>query len=207
MSEMHTKATPMLHRRTLLKLAGAATVGLVVPSVLGGCNSDSVGNSDALSSDEAVVADESAVPTNLGSLPLPPKLEGDLADGIRTFKLNLQAGQMEWIAGNPTATYGINGDFLGPTLHFHRGERVRLNVTNSLDEATTIHWHGMELPAKSDGGPYQMIEPEATWISEYDIIQRPLMGWYHPHLMHKTARQVYMGMAGLIYLDDAAQSV
>ena len=215
MSEKDKNTGPMLHRRTFLKLTGIATVA----SALDGCSSFSVDTADTSSTDETGVAnvsvdDASAVadgvvqpPENLGSLPLPPMLEGDLSGGIRTFELNLQPGQREWIAGNPTATYGINGDFLGPTLHFHRGERVRLKVTNSLEEATTIHWHGLELPAKSDGGPYQIIDPGTTWIAEYDIIQRPLMAWYHPHQMHQTARHVYMGMAGLIYLDDPAQSV
>lgn len=52
-------------------------------------------------------------------------LEGDVVDGTRVFKLRLQTGTVEWIPGAPTATYGANGDLLGPTLHFRRGERVR----------------------------------------------------------------------------------
>ncbi len=144
---------------------------------------------------------------NDGTLPLPGQLDGELVDGVRVFRLNLQEGRVEWVPDNPTDTYGINGTFLGPSLRFRKGERVRIEVTNALQEPTTLHWHGMELPARSDGGPYQIIDPGETWISEYDVIQRPLMAWYHPHQMHETGRQVYMGMAGLIFIDDPSQNI
>ena len=42
------------------------------------------------------------------------------------------------------------------------------------------------------------IAPGATWDSEFEVVQRALMAWYHPHQMHSTGRQVYMGIAGLI---------
>src|SRR5690606_41871574 len=56
-------------------------------------------------------------------------------------------------------TWGYNGSFGGPTLRATNGERVRVYVTNELDEVTTAHWHGMKLPAKTDGGPHQPIAP------------------------------------------------
>jgi bilirubin oxidase len=129
-------------------------------------------------------------------------VEGD----VRVFRLEMQQGQLEWIAGAPTATYGINGAFLGPTLRFRRGERVRLEVTNSLAETSTLHWHGMQVPAQMDGGPYQTVAPNTTWTAEYDVVQRAMTAWYHPHQMHETGRQVYMGMAGLILVEDPAQT-
>ncbi len=148
---------------------------------------------------------DQATPQGGELLPVPLLLEGELVEGVRSFRLEVQPGSMEWVATAPTATYGINGPYLGPTLRFRRGERVRLEVKNSLEEMTTLHWHGMQLPAKSDGGPYQTIAPGATWVSEYDVIQRPMTAWYHPHQMHATARQVYMGMAGMIRVEDPAE--
>lgn len=141
-----------------------------------------------------------------GEFPVPPLDDGELVDGTRVFRLQLQTGSVEWIAGHPTATYGVNGDVLGPTLHLRRGEHVRIEVTNALAETTTLHWHGLEVPARMDGNPYQTIAPGATWLSEYDVDQRALTAWYHPHQMHQTGRQVYMGLAGMILVDDAAQA-
>ncbi len=196
---MSKKSSESLSRRNVLKLAGA---GLVAPFVIGACGSDS---SEGTGDGGPVSGDGGPLPGGL--LAVPPMLEGELVDGVRVFQLNLQAGSVEWIAGNPTPTYGVNGPVLGPTLHFRKGESTRIEVTNSLEESTTIHWHGMEVPARSDGGPYQVISAGATWVSEFDVIQRPMMAWYHPHLMHQTARHVYMGMAGLIYVDDPAEQV
>lgn len=172
----------------------------------GNANSESESDeseSDGSESDEGETTDDSDGDTCL-SPAVPPLIEGQLVDGIREFELRLQTGRVEWIAGQPTDTYGANGDFLGPTLHLRRGERVRIRVTNALGEATTLHWHGLALPAQSDGGPYQVIAANATWVSEFDVDQPEVMAWYHPHLMHATARHVYMGIAGLIYVDDPA---
>jgi FtsP/CotA-like multicopper oxidase with cupredoxin domain len=113
-------------------------------------------------------------PGATGDFTVPPLLDGELVDGTRVFRLHLQTGSVEWVPGRPTMTYGANGDVLGPTLRFRRGERVRLEVTNALGVTTTVHWHGLEVPARFDGGPYQTIAPGATWLSEYDVVQRAM---------------------------------
>ena len=182
-------------------------MGLTLPVSLSACgnNASKGGGVDAAAgSGDASPGGDGG--TTGDAMPVPPMLDGDLSGNTRTFKLDLQQGAVEWIPGNPTSTFGVNGAYLGPTLHFRRGERVRIEVTNNLTETTTLHWHGMEAPAQSDGGPYQPIAPGATWVSEYDVIQRSMMAWYHPHQMRETGRQVYMGMAGLIYVDDPADT-
>ncbi len=184
-----------LTRRTLLKLSAATGVGTILTGIPG-CGSSPAGENPF--GDAGPPVGESG--------PIPPMLEGELVDGVRVYKLNLQEGSVEWVPGNPTPTYGINGPVLGPTLHLRVGESVRIEVTNSLQEISSIHWHGMELPARSDGGPYQPIDPGVTWVSEFEVIQRPMLAWYHPHRMDFTGRHVYMGMAGLIYVDDSAQN-
>jgi len=57
---------------------------------------------------------------------------------------------------------------------------VTVNVTNSVDEATTLHWHGMHLPATADGGPRQMIEPGGTWSPSWTVDQPASTLWFHP---------------------------
>lgn len=177
----------MIDRRDFLRVCGVGAVGVL------GCGGNAPGAPDA--------------PGSSGDFTVPPLLEGELVDGTRVFRLQLQTGTVEWVPGRPTATYGANGDVLGPTLRFRRGERVRVEVTNALGVTTTLHWHGLQLPARVDGGPYQTIAPGATWLSEYDVIQRAMTAWYHPHQMHETARHVYMGLAGLILVEDPAQTV
>jgi FtsP/CotA-like multicopper oxidase with cupredoxin domain len=84
------------------------------------------------------------------------------------FDLRLQQGTSQLLAGKPT-TWDANGAHLGPTLRATRGDQVVLHVRNDLPEPTTIHWHGMHLPAAADGGPHQPIDPGATWSPSWRI--------------------------------------
>jgi len=82
------------------------------------------------------------------------------------------------------------------------GENVAINVTNTIGEPSTLHWHGLHLPARADGGPHQIIENGDTWTPAFTVKQRASMFWYHSHMVPVTGRQVYQGLAGLIYVDD-----
>ncbi|GLW34660.1 multicopper oxidase family protein [Actinoplanes regularis] len=137
-------------------------------------------------------------------LRIPPLAEPEpAADGAKQFSLDLLAGgRAEILPGLTTRTWGINGPYLGPTVRVNRGDRVRMAVTNRLGEVTTLHWHGMRLPARMDGGPHQTIEPGATWRPEWTIEQPAATTWFHPHLHGTTAMHVYRGLAGLLLIDD-----
>ncbi|RSN51409.1 MULTISPECIES: multicopper oxidase family protein [Actinomadura] len=137
------------------------------------------------------------------ALPVPPLLEPRTgADGVRRFALTMRRGRAELLPGRPVKTWGFNGPHLGPTLRAARGDRVAMTVANRLGEASTVHWHGMRLPAKMDGGPHQMIEPGATWRPHWTIDQPAATAWYHPHPHGRTAAHVYRGLAGLFIIDD-----
>jgi FtsP/CotA-like multicopper oxidase with cupredoxin domain len=135
-------------------------------------------------------------------LKIPPLLEPQEEDGRKIFDLTLQQGRAELLPGKPAETWGVNGVYLGPTLRAERGDRVELRVRNELPEMTTVHWHGMHLPAAADGGPHQMIEPGATWTPSWEIDQPAATLWYHPHPHGETADHVYRGVAGMLLLDD-----
>jgi len=140
-------------------------------------------------------------------LHIPPVLEPRVdGAGRKVFDVRLQAGTSELLPGKPARTWGANGTYLGPTLRAARGDRVVVNVANKLPEATTIHWHGMHLPAKADGGPHQMIEPGATWSPGWTIDQPAATLWYHPHPHGVTEEHLYRGVAGLFLLDDPEAS-
>jgi len=133
-----------------------------------------------------------------------PEVETGQVDGTgtRIFDLHMAPGESRIKSGSSTRTWGFNGDHLGPTLRARRGETVRVNVRNSLPETSSVHWHGMHLPAVMDGGPHQSVDPIDTWTPEWTIDQPAATLWYHPHPHGATARHVYRGLSGLFILDD-----
>ncbi|MFC7762876.1 multicopper oxidase family protein [Catellatospora bangladeshensis] len=139
-------------------------------------------------------------------LAVPPLAPSRLEGGRRVFDLRAQAGTHDFGRGT-TPTWGFNGDVLGPTLRATRGEQVVVNVTNGLDQTTTVHWHGMHLPPEMDGGPHQLVAPGRTWSPAWKIEQPAASLWYHPHLHGETAKHVYQGLAGMFIVDDPATSV
>lgn len=149
-----------------------------------------------------------SAPGSTGStrpLPIPPLAASTVgADGVRRFTLRAQAGTTEMIRGKQTATWGYNGSVLGPTVRARRGEQVGFTVTNDLPEASSVHWHGMHLPAKFDGGPHQMIAPGAVWAPQWTVQQHAATLWYHPHPHGATEKHVHRGLSGLFLIDDDA---
>lgn len=93
-------------------------------------------------------------------LPIPPLLEDKNPEsGKAEFDLTVQYGETEFFEGHKTETLGYNGDYLGPIIKVSKGDEVKINVENTLSEMTTVHWHGLEVPAEMNGGPHQTIDP------------------------------------------------
>jgi FtsP/CotA-like multicopper oxidase with cupredoxin domain len=212
-----------LARRRFLQLAGTAVFGGIAASLLDSCSSSSASDSassevtpssaQAPSNPAATAAPRNEAPATTfgqsvaavvidGTLPIPPLLDFEDQEGTKVFRLTLQKGDSTFLADQTTATFGFNGDYLGPTLRAVLGDRVRIDVTNELGETSTVHWHGMHLPAAMDGGPHQTIADTSTWSPEFTIQQPAATLWYHPHMMGQTLQQVGMGLAGLFILDD-----
>ena len=136
-------------------------------------------------------------------LHVPPELEPAVdEDGRKRFDLTMQEGTSEFLPGQETGTWGVNGAYLGPTMRLERGDDVAMDVTNDLPETSTLHWHGMRVPAAMDGGPHQEIEPGEEWAAEWTVDQPAASLWYHPHLHGATAEHVYRGVAGMIIVED-----
>lgn len=131
---------------------------------------------------------------------LPPAITGT------TFNLNLQTGTHQFLTGITTQTMGANGNVLGPTLIVNKGDAVTMNVTNSLADTSTIHWHGLHVAPEDDGGPHTTIPPGTTWSPSFTIMDRAATYWYHPHLHHKTNKHVSKGIAGFILVKDNAEA-
>jgi FtsP/CotA-like multicopper oxidase with cupredoxin domain len=137
-------------------------------------------------------------------LPIPPLI--DAAASRHSVKLIASAGEHAFVEGKPTRTYGYSAPLLGPAIHVRRGDEVEMVVENHLDAATTVHWHGLLVPGESDGGPQQLIQPGARWRPILKIDQPAATLWFHPHPHGDTARQIYMGLTGMIIVDDGSDS-
>ncbi len=123
-----------------------------------------------------------------------------------SFQLNVASATKVFFPGFNTPTYGYNGDFLGPTLLIESGDSITLNVTNGLNTATTVHWHGFHVAPENDGGPHQIIPAGTTWSPSFKMRNRASTLWYHPHGEGKTELQVTRGLAGMIIVRDAEEA-
>lgn len=87
------------------------------------------------------------------------------------------------ITGSPRTALTINGGIPGPLLRWREGDTVTLRVKNRLKDMTSIHWHGIILPANMDGVPglsFRGIEPNGTYVYQFQVKQNGTY-WYHSH--------------------------
>ena len=136
-------------------------------------------------------------------LQIPPLLDARSAG--QSTSLTVRAGRTQFFADRESQTLGFNGSYLGPTIGLHRGDDVQMAVTNTLAQDTTVHWHGLLIPAQSDGSPHQLIRPGQTWRPVLQVRQPAATLFYHPHVHGQTAEQVYAGLAGVLLIADDSQ--
>src|SRR5699024_6671028 len=112
-----------------------------------------------------------------------------------------QKGKTEIFDGVETETLGYNTSFLGPVVRLQQGQTAHLTLKNSLDEPTTFHWHGLVIEGEGDGGPHEEIQPGEEKEITFDVQQDDATLWFHPHPEGKTSKQVFDGLAGLLYIE------
>ncbi|SFS91731.1 copper resistance system multicopper oxidase [Brevundimonas viscosa] len=116
--------------------------------------------------------------------------------------VDLTVGHSPFTVGGRTGhAVTINGVLPAPLLRLREGQNVRLSVTNTLDEDTSIHWHGLLVPFQMDGVPgisFPGIRPRETFVYEFPIRQSGTF-WYHSH----SNLQEAMGHYGPIVIDPA----
>ena len=124
-----------------------------------------------------------------------------------TFDLTIKDATKQLRTGNLTVTGAINNEsFWGPTLFVNKGDEIHMNVTNNLNESTTIHWHGMHLPAVMDGGPHQIIPASTLWQPHWTVMNQASTLWYHPHLHDMAQAHMTKGIGGFIIVRDPIES-
>jgi FtsP/CotA-like multicopper oxidase with cupredoxin domain len=125
--------------------------------------------------------------------------------GVVEVALTAAPARLRLLPGGPLVNvYAYNGTVPGPTLDVHEGDSVIIHFHNRLPDTTTVHCHGLHLPAADDGSPLVPIAPGQS----YDYTFRVPRGWagtywYHPHPDKKTTFQVAMGLFGAIIIRSA----
>ncbi len=119
-------------------------------------------------------------------------LEGDVIDlKVEKMKIMIDDRQGKAIV--------LNESLPAPTLRFQQGQTAIINVTNNLQEDTSIHWHGLILPSNMDGVPgvsFRGIKPGETFTYKFDLNQSGTY-WYHSH----SNMQEPLGMYGAIIIE------
>lgn len=100
----------------------------------------------------------------------------------------------------------IPGSYLGPVIRLQKGQRVRIHLHNHLAEPTITHWHGLHVPANMDGHPLYAIDSGVKYVYEFEVLNRAGMNIYHPHPHETTAKQVYQGLAGALFVHDEEEA-
>jgi FtsP/CotA-like multicopper oxidase with cupredoxin domain len=138
-----------------------------------------------------------ADPDARGDMPLTPRLD----NGVKVF--DLEASVIKWtiLPGVTVEAYAFNRQVPGPRIRVSEGDRVRINVTNRLPEATTVHWHGLILPNAMDG-PAEItqkpVAPGETFTYEFTTEQA---GTYFYHTHAHVDRQQSLGLYGALIID------
>lgn len=103
------------------------------------------------------------------------------------------------ITGAARTAMTINGSLPGPILRWREGDTVTLRVRNRLKEDTSIHWHGIILPANMDGVPglsFHGIAPDGMYEYKFKVNQNGTY-WYHSH----SGLQEQLGVYGALVID------
>nr|WP_298684877.1 multicopper oxidase family protein [uncultured Dongia sp.] len=125
--------------------------------------------------------------------------------GAKVHKISLTAkAHKRQLKPTPVAASDIfdYADDDGPlVIRMQQSEWLQATLTNQLKEHTTIHWHGIRLPAAMDGVPYLTQKPVLPGESFTYQFQPPDTGtfFFHPHC--NTVEQLGRGLAGVLIIE------
>ena len=181
-----------MKRREFIKSASLSTVSaLVAPSLL----------LNACHTEEDMIGEPNWVlQGNFDRvLPIPPSVNSNV-------QLTPQSISDEMLSGKMTSALSYRNGLLGPIIKVNKGDTVNARLQNNLSEKTNIHWHGLILPENMDGHPKDVYASGQSYTYVLPIQQRAGTYWYHPHPHEATARQVFMGLAGMFIVNDSEEA-
>lgn len=156
------------------------------------------------------VGDGGSTPsTTLAPEPLRSPAEAedlDPAEGVLHVRLRAERLHREIVdpvsgAVREVEGYAWSGQVPGPTLRLRRGDTLIAEIENALEDPTTVHWHGLDVPYAMDGVTWADggIAPGGSFTAQFTVEQAGTF-WYHPH--HDSDRQVDLGLYGLVIVED-----
>lgn len=149
----------------------------------------------------AQIANESVEPFTL-PFRTPPVLNPVRSDSTTDYyQITMRKTQVEILPGRTTEVWGYNGIFPGPVIRQRKNRVSTLRFTNNLDVNTSVHLHGMSSLPQYDGYSQDFIPP--GYYKDYVYPNTFAANlWYHDHGLAQTARNVYMGLAGMYIVQD-----
>src|SRR5918995_1857781 len=121
---------------------------------------------------------------------------------IVEITLEARVAALEITPGVRTDAWTYDGGLPGPLIRARRGDRLIVHFSNKLPQATTVHWHGVQVPIEMDGVPgasQPPVQPGGTFTYNFVVPDAGLF-WYHPHVM--SAAQVGFGLYGPLLVSD-----
>ena len=135
-----------------------------------------------------------------------PSVLKNISSVPHVVEVNISAApaRMSLQPGVTTDVFAYNGQIPGPTLDVSEGDSVIIHFQNKLSEPTTVHWHGLHIPAEQDGSPFNPLAPGEKHDYVF-VIKRGTAGtyWYHPHPDMRSGYQVAKGLYGGIIIRAA----
>jgi suppressor of ftsI/bilirubin oxidase len=186
---------PSLQRRTLLKALSAMGLSLS-PHVR------------AQQPDPGAAVQACTARTRFAGTAGVAALFGRLAPGNAVLALDAIALPAPARHGGLTLAYRATHrgrQYFNPTLVLERGQRLRVAFTNRIDQPTIVHWHGLSVDTRNDGGGMVLVAPGERYDYDFEVRNRAAQYWYHPHPHGMTAGQAYRGLFGMIEVDDPEQ--
>jgi FtsP/CotA-like multicopper oxidase with cupredoxin domain len=189
---------PTLSRRRFLTAAGLLGSGIVIAA----CAPSS-------RDDEAVPADPTSPPPSTETVtppadayPSPTVLSSK--DGFLDASLTVSPALVPFGAGARWALT-VNGTTPGPTLRARPGDHLRVVLINDTAHPTNLHTHGLHVsPSGNSDNPFIEVRAGERFTYDFHIPSDHPGGlfWYHPHLHHHVAEQVFAGFYGAIIIED-----
>jgi FtsP/CotA-like multicopper oxidase with cupredoxin domain len=121
------------------------------------------------------------------------------------IRVELEARETDWeyAPGRFVRAWGYNGQVPGPVIEARVGDVLEVRLTNRLPEPTTIHWHGLRVPAAMDGTDMvqRPIEPGRSFTYRFRLPDAGTF-WYHPHSNETVQLEKGLYGALIVRADD-----
>ncbi|MEO5602030.1 MAG: multicopper oxidase domain-containing protein [Cyclobacteriaceae bacterium] len=182
-----------MKRREFIRKSGFSTITALVGSsvILKACHTEE----DMIGEPNWIVENDFSQP-----LTIPSSLSNQI-------ELNAGPSSGTILQAKTSRTLSYADGILAPVIKVNKGETVNINLHNNLSEVTNIHWHGLIVPEDMDGHPKDVAQPGGVLNYALPVLQRAGTYWYHPHPHKNTARQVFMGLAGMFIVNDQEEAL